>query len=90
MTLDNGLGEITVFNLIDEVPGTCQISDIIDVTYSVVPNNPNTYNFIGANSSGALATLNGNTLTLTEEYDAGDSNCPQQDVVIEVLTFTRD
>ena len=90
MTFNNRLGEITAYNLIDEVPGTCQITDIDEVSYTVDPNSSNTY-IILDNGEFHTASVNGKTLTIIDEFNASDTGCPQQDgVIIETTVFIRD
>ena len=91
MTFNNRLGEITAYNLIDEVPGTCQITDIDEVSYTVDPNSSNTY-IILDNGEFYTASVNGKTLTIIDEaVNASDTGCPQQDgVIIETTVFIRD
>ena len=91
MTLNNGLGEVTFYDNSDENenPIPCQIVAYIDVTYSAGSNNQNyIIQFDGEEPVSAI--VDGNTLTLTETYDAIDTFCPQQEgTIIEELIFTR-
>ena len=91
MTLNNGFGEVTYYDNSDvnENPIPCQIVDYIGVTYSAGSNNQNyIIQFDGYEPASAI--LDGNTLTLTETYDAIDTSCPQQEgTIIEELIFTR-
>ena len=91
MTLNNGLGEITLYDDRDENenPIPCQIVAYIDVTYSANSNNQNY--ILSINGEEPIsAIVDGNTLTLTETFDASDTGCPQQEgTIIEEVIFTR-
>ena len=94
MTLNNGLGEITFYYNLDENenPIPCQIVDYIDVTYSA---GSNSQNYILSINGGDFdeplsAIVDGNTLTLTETFEASTSGCPQQQgIIIDEIIFTR-
>ena len=91
MTLNNGLGEITFYDDRDENenPIPCQIVAYIDVTYSANSNNQN-YILTINGEEPISAIVDGNTLTLTETFDASDTGCPQQEgTIIEEVIFTR-
>ena len=91
MTLNNGLGEVTFYDNSDENenPIPCQIVAYIDVTYSANSNNQN-YILTINGEEPISAIVDGNTLTLTETFDASDTGCPQQEgTIIEELIFTR-
>jgi hypothetical protein len=91
MTLNNGLGEITLYYNLDENenPIPCQIVDYIDVTYSA---GSNSQNYILSINGGDFdeplsAIVDGNTLTLQFEPLSG---CPQQQgIIIDEIIFTR-
>ena len=91
MTLNNGLGEVTFYDNSDENenPIPCQIVAYIDVTYSANSNNQN-YILTINGEEPISAIVDGNTLTLTETFDASDTGCPQQEgTIIEEVIFTR-
>jgi len=91
MTLNNGLGEIAFYDDRDENenPIPCQIVAYIDVTYSADSNNQNYILSINGEEPMS-AIVDGNTLRLTETFDASDTDCPQQEgTIIEEVIFTR-
>ena len=77
----------------DEGFTDCLPEEARPFTYDITPNSPNTYTLFPEGEfegESYTCTVNGNTLTLTDEYNASDSNCPQQEgTIIEVTTFTR-
>ena len=86
---NNGSGELIGYSD-DEGFTDCLPEEAIELTYDTMPNNPNTY-IVTDGFDPITCTVNGNTLTLiTDEYNAIDSGCPQQEgTIIEVITFTR-
>jgi len=86
---NNGSGELIGYSD-DEGFTDCLPEEAIELTYDTMPNNPNTY-IVTYGDDAINCTVNGNTLTLiTDEYNAIDSGCPQQEgTIIEVITFTR-
>ena len=91
MTLNDGFGVLTLYDDSDENenPIPCQIVAYIDVTYSAGSNNQN-YIIQFDEYEPASAIFDGNTLTITETYDAIGTFCPQQEgTIIEELIFSR-
>ena len=83
MTLTNGTGQAYIYDNEDENgdTGPCQFIGIFDISYSVGSSNQN-YIFSIQGGEALSAVVDGNTLTLTETYDASTSDCPQQEGVI--------
>ena len=93
ITFSNGLVEFTIFNNADEneIPIPCKIINIIEFSYSPIPNSSNRYNLDNGISETALILVEGNTLSIITEEDAINTSCPQQvGTIIETSTFVRD
>ena len=91
MTLTNGTGQAYIYDNEDENGGTgpCQFIGSFDISYSVGSSNRN-YIFSIQGGEALSADVDGNTLTLTETYDASTSDCPQQEGVIsDEVVFIR-
>ena len=91
MTLTNGTGQAYIYDNEDENgdTGPCQFIGSFDISYSVGSSNQN-YIFSIQGGEALSAVVDGNTLTLTETYDASTSDCPQQEGVIsDEVVFIR-
>ena len=92
MTLTNGIGQATISDSEDENGniGPCEVVGSFDVSYSVGSSNQN-YIFSIQGGEPMAAVVDGNTLTLTQTYDASTSDCPQQaGVISDNIVFVRD
>tara|TARA_B110000003_G_scaffold275133_1_gene316889 strand:+ start:160 stop:612 length:453 start_codon:yes stop_codon:yes gene_type:complete len=91
MTLTNGTGQAIIYDNEYENGniGPCQIIGSFDISYSVGLSNQN-YIFSIEGGEELLAVVDGNTLTLTETYDASTSDCPQQvGIISDEVVFIR-
>ena len=91
MTLTNGTGQAYIYDNEDENGniGPCQFIGSFNISYSVGSSNQN-YIFSIQGGEALSADVDGNTLTLTETYDASTSDCPQQEGVIsDEVVFIR-
>ena len=91
MTLTNGTGQAYIYDNEDENGniGPCQFIGSFNISYSVGSSNQN-YIFSIQGGEALSAVVDGNTLTLTETYDASTSDCPQQEGVIsDEVVFIR-
>ena len=91
MTLTNGTGQAYIYDNEDENGniGPCQFIGSFNISYSVGSSNQN-YIFSIQGGEALSADVDGNTLTLTETYDASTSDCPQQEGAIsDEVVFIR-
>ena len=87
ITFNNELGES--FRYYDDGGNfPCEI-ETEEFSYYAATNSSNTY-AISFQGGSLTAAVNGNILTIIEEYNASDTLCPQQEgTIIEETVFTR-